>query len=73
MSVEERMTFDHCPRCGGIHEAIVAHRFKRPPSSHEKSWSTCPETGEPIIWDCSNAHVKASPSTVTYFGGWNKP
>lgn len=47
---------DECPRCARPHRALELRRLRRPSGTFVvdgqrvrlTSWSTCPETGEPI-------------------------
>ncbi len=40
-----------CPRCGGDHLELpyIRFEFKFATGDENKLWTTCPETGEPII------------------------
>lgn len=39
----------NCARCRENHEGLVFRKLRRPVSSEQTHWATCPTTGEPII------------------------
>lgn len=47
-----KVSFDHCPRCGGAHESLTVKSLDDATGSREPNdhWCTCPAKLQPVLF-----------------------